>query len=54
MIDIELDEEMEMPTPCEFCGSWFDLNDGYASLRPNVNIMICKECHNTEVEEMNG
>lgn len=50
MIDIELEEEMKMPFKCD-CGKLFDLNDGYASLKPmrDRNI-VCKDCHCEEQE----
>jgi len=40
-------EEMEMPTLCN-CGEWFDLHDGFPSRK--LNITICEECYNREVE----
>lgn len=48
MINVELDEEMDMPCLCD-CGTWFDLNDGKSSeLKPNK--VICKNCYETEQE----
>ena len=44
----ELNEFMECPCMCD-CGKWFDLDDGYRSLHSNT--IICKNCHNQEIEE---
>ena len=53
MEDFELEPElMEMPTPCEHCGTTFDLNDGYASEKWHDNIVICEKCHNEEEAEI--
>jgi hypothetical protein len=35
--------DMEMPTPCENCGKWFDLLDGGKS-RDYPNITVCPDC----------
>ena len=45
-------EEMEMPTPCEHCGEWFDLNDGYGSEKWHPNTVICENCYEKESEEI--
>lgn len=53
MENFEFDtEEMEMPTPCEHCGSIFDLNDGYGSEKWHPNIVICEKCHEDEEAEI--
>ena len=52
MKNIELDEEMDMPTPCSKCGEWFDLNDGYGSKKWFPNTVICNSCHEEEEEEI--
>lgn len=49
---VELDEEMEMPTPCQRCGEWFDLNNGYGSKKWHPNVVICSDCHDEESEEI--
>ena len=43
---------MEMPTPCEHCGTTFDLYDGYASEKWHEGIVICSSCHEEEEKEM--
>lgn len=48
MIDVYLDEEMDMPCPCD-CGEWFDLNDGFASLIRTTRV-ICPTCHQSELD----
>ena len=45
-------EEMEMPTPCQKCGNWFDLHDGYGSDKWYPNTVICSDCHNDEQLEI--
>ena len=45
---ISLDTEMEMPTPCEKCGGFFDLLDGLGSEKWYPNIVICKSCGEKE------
>lgn len=52
MMTVELDEEMEMPTPCTHCGEWFDLNDGYGSEKWHKGIVICESCYEEEQEEI--
>lgn len=52
MINIELDEEMEMPCPCQKCGEWFDLVDGYGSKKWFPKIVICERCHDEEEKEI--
>ncbi len=41
-----MENEMEMPCPCEDCGDWFDLNDGYP--KRGTNRIICQDCHQRE------
>lgn len=41
-------EEMEIPTPCQKCGEWFDLNDGSASEKWFPKTIICPECGEKE------
>lgn len=41
-------EEMEMPTPCQKCGEWFELNDGAASEKWFPRTIICPECGEKE------
>lgn len=41
-----------MPTPCEHCHEWLDLNDGYASQKWYPNIIICHRCHELETAEI--
>lgn len=45
-------EEMEMPTPCQKCGEWFDLHDGYGSKKWFPKTTICEECHELEEDEI--
>lgn len=55
MEDLELDPDtMEMPCPCEHCGNWFDLHDGYASEKwyQERNLVICEKCHEEEESEI--
>lgn len=49
---IELDEEMEMPCPCQHCGEWFDLHDGSGSQKWHEGTVICKMCHREEEKEI--
>ena len=46
------DHNMEMPTPCQKCGGWFDLNDGYGSEKWFPNTVICEDCYNEEEKEI--
>lgn len=46
------DHNMEMPTPCQKCGGWFDLNDGYGSEKWFPDTTICEECYNEEAKEI--
>lgn len=48
----DIGEEMEMPTPCQHCGKWFDLNDGYRSDKWYPKTIICEECHSEEEIEI--
>lgn len=43
---------MEMPTPCEHCGEWFDLNDGYQSDKWHPDTIICSGCGYKEEKEI--
>lgn len=51
-MDLELSEEMEMPTPCQKCGKWFDLNDGTGSTKWFPNTVICQKCGDEEEKEV--
>lgn len=46
------DHNMEMPTPCQKCGGWFDLLDGCGSEKWYPNTVICEECYNEEADEI--
>lgn len=46
------EEEMEMPTPCQHCGEWFDLNDGCGSVSWYPGTVICETCYKVEDKEM--
>lgn len=48
----EYSEEMEMPTPCESCGRWQELDDMCGSGKWYKDIVICKECSDLEDEEV--
>jgi hypothetical protein len=41
-------DKMEMPTPCQHCGDWFDLHDGCASEKWYPNTVICEKCAQLE------
>lgn len=43
---------MEMPTPCQYCNEWFDLDDGYTSTAWCKNTIICPTCGRKEEEEI--
>lgn len=43
---------MEMPTPCQNCGDWFDLHDGYGSKKWYPKTVICQDCFEKEEEEI--
>lgn len=45
---VDFEEEMEMPTPCQKCGEWFDLNDGVGSEKWFPRTVICSECGEKE------
>lgn len=45
-------EPMEMPTPCEHCGTIFDLNDGRCSEKWHPNTTICEKCYEEEELEI--
>lgn len=46
------DHNMEMPTRCQKCGGWFDLNDGVGSTKWYPNTVICEECGEEEDKEI--
>jgi hypothetical protein len=48
----EPDNNMEMPTPCQKCGGWFDLLDGVGSDKWFPNTVICNECGHIEQKEI--
>lgn len=41
-----------MPTPCQKCGKWFELNDGAYSEKWFPNTVICQNCGNDEEIEI--
>lgn len=41
-------DDMEMPTPCQKCDNWFDLNDGVGSEKWYPRTVICPECGEKE------
>ncbi|UXQ88827.1 hypothetical protein [Tenacibaculum phage Larrie] len=43
---------MEMPTPCQKCGEFFDLNSGASSYKWFPDTVICSECGAKEDEEI--
>lgn len=45
-------DNMEMPTPCQQCGKWFDLNDGNTSQKWFPNTVICESCADEEEKEI--
>jgi len=47
-----MEEELEMPTPCQNCGKWFDLNDGLGSEKWFPNTIICEQCSEAESKEI--
>ena len=49
---MENTEEMEMPCPCNICGEWFDLNDGFGSKKWYPNTVICEPCYQDEKIEI--
>lgn len=46
------DHNMEMPTPCQKCGGWFDLLDGVGSDKWFPGTVICEECGEEESKEV--
>lgn len=48
MINVELDEEMDMPCLCG-CGRWFDLHEGMGSLHSDK--VVCYDCAEKELQE---
>ena len=47
-----MEEEMDIPTPCQHCGELFDLNDGGASSKWYPNTIICPQCSDEEDKEI--
>lgn len=45
-------EHMEMPTLCQHCGRWFDLNDGTCSDKWYPDTTICSDCGRLETAEI--
>lgn len=45
-------KEMDAPCPCQNCGEWFDLHDGYGSEKWFPNTVICEQCHLIEEKEI--
>jgi len=43
---------MEMPTPCQKCGGWFELNEGSGSVKWFPNTVICQKCGEEEKAEI--
>ena len=43
---------MEMPTPCESCGQWCELDDMVGSDKWYKDIVICRECSDLEEKEI--
>lgn len=41
-----------MPTPCQKCGEWFELNEGRGSRRWYPDTVICSDCGEEEQEEI--
>jgi hypothetical protein len=51
-------DHMEMPVPCGSCGTWIELNAGWASKKPHLqrsqgSVVVCDECHEAELESSN-
>jgi hypothetical protein len=42
-------DKMDMPTQCDKCGDWFDLNDGKPCHR--CHIVFCPECARYDDED---
>lgn len=45
-------ENMEEPTQCIHCKNWFELSDGYESVKWHPEITICNNCNDAETKEM--
>jgi len=43
---------MEMPTPCQKCNNWFDLNDGTGFANWFPNTVICQKRGDEEEKEI--
>ncbi len=54
MCQYDKTEEMEMPTPCQKCGEWFDLNDGRSSEKWFPDTVICEKCADEERKEIDS
>ena len=52
MSDFEEFDEDSMPCPCQKCGEWFDLTDGYGSEKWYPNTIICASCGREEEKEI--
>lgn len=50
--EFDVTDTMEMPTPCQKCGSWFDLNDGCPSEKWFPDTVICEKCGTLEEKEV--
>lgn len=47
-----IEESMEMPTQCQSCGRWQELNDMVGSDKWYLGIVICEQCGNLEEQEI--
>ncbi len=45
-------ENIEEPTQCIHCKNWFELSDGYESVKWHPEITICNNCNDAETKEM--
>lgn len=45
-------DDMEMPTPCQKCGNWFDLHTGVGSKKWFPKTTICETCGEEEEDEI--
>lgn len=52
MKTMEDTDSMEMPVPCQKCGGWFDLTEGYGSEKWFPNTVICETCFHLEEQEI--
>lgn len=44
--------EPDMPTPCQSCGEWFELNNMVGSEKWYPNTVICETCSTMEEQEI--